>query len=79
MSKPDWTPAKYTLGVKGSILKDGHKMFTKDIATDLNRRSFLEMENFKLHKKLSESADKINSITKELEEYLELKEPKGKE
>jgi len=35
------TYAKYTVKFN-AILKDGHKMFPKDIANDLNRKSYLE-------------------------------------
>ena len=73
MKEIDWTPAKYK-EENGIILKDGHKMFIDDVVKDLNRRSFLELENFRLQNKLIESAEKINKITEELGEYLELKE-----
>ena len=49
--------AKYKSASRG-ILKDGHTMFSSDIARELNRKSFLEEENLKLKEQLKSITQK---------------------
>jgi hypothetical protein len=46
----------------GDVLKDGHTMFTVDVARDLNRKSFLEGENVDLRRENAELKQERQSI-----------------
>ena len=62
--------AEYTKAKSNEILKDGHKMFPRDIVKDLNRKSYLEKEN-KQQKETIEGLEKDHSDYEDIINKLE--------